>query len=141
MAIFTVHFPPAPEGAPPAADRMVLLRDEFSWPAFIFGPFWLLWRRAWLAAGLWTLALLLVGFLGVKLNVSKGVMSYVGVAMAAILGFEGSRLIAWTLSRRGYAEADLAIGDTVEEAEEVFLHRWGAASAQTAESAAGERRD
>lgn len=151
MATFTVHFPPTPEGAAPAPEKIVLLRDEFSWPAFLFGPFWLLWRRAWLAAALWTLALLAAGLIGVTLHASKGITTYVGLAMGAILGFEGVRLVAWTLARRGYTESGVILGDDIDEAEEALayqiLTRQGgaAAPAQPATPAPGaapeERRD
>ena len=51
MAVFTVFLPPAPEGAIPPPEKIVFLRDAFSWPAFVFGPLWLAWRRAFAAAG------------------------------------------------------------------------------------------
>lgn len=133
MAIFTVHLPPAASGEAPAVDKIVFLRDGFSYPAFLFGPFWLLWNRAWLAAGLWTLLLTLVGLVAWKLRVPRDAAPWVGMALGAWLGFEGARLIAWTLARRGYAESAVVIGDSAEEAEEVFFHRWrpGAVAAST----------
>lgn len=45
MASFSVFAPP---GAQMAPEKIVFLRDGFSTPAFLFGPFWLLWKRAWL---------------------------------------------------------------------------------------------
>ena len=60
MRVWTVHLPPAAteEGA---ADRRrppepVLVREAFSWGAFLFGPLWLLAHRLWLAALLWFVA-------------------------------------------------------------------------------------
>jgi hypothetical protein len=126
MAIFTVHIPPTAAGARPEPERIVFLRDGFSWPAFFFGPFWLVWRRAWLAAGLWTLLLVIVALIAWKLRVPRDAMSWAGLALAAWLGFEGVRLVAWSLARRGYVERDIVVGDDVEEAEEVFFHRWSA---------------
>jgi hypothetical protein len=124
MAVFTVHIPPAPTGAAPAADKIVFLRDGFSTLAFLFGPFWLAWNRAWLPAALWTAALVLLG-VGVKLlGVSKDAMPIVSIAMAAALGFEGSRLVAWSLARRGYSEQSVVQGDDLDEAEDVFFHNW-----------------
>jgi len=145
MAIFTVHMPPAPAGEAPAADKIVFLRDGFSIPAFLFGPFWLVWHRAWLPAALWTAALVLIGA-GTTLVASKDAMSIVSFAMATALGFEGPRLLAWSLARRGYSERSVVQGDDLDEAEDVFFHDWrtaGAASIETPSSggSAGERRD
>jgi hypothetical protein len=123
MAIFTVHLPPAPGAAFPPPEKIVFLRDGFSTPAFVFGPFWLLWRRAWIAAAGWTLLLAIIGGAGMLLKIPSETMSFAGLATALILGFEGDRLLAWSLRRQGYVEADLVIGDNVEEAEEVYFGR------------------
>ena len=71
MAIFTVHVPATRAGEAPAAEQIVLLRDGYSLAAMIFGPFWLAWNRAWIAAVGWTLLLALIAFAGVKLGVSQ----------------------------------------------------------------------
>jgi hypothetical protein len=119
MAIFTVH---TPAGAPAAAEKAVFLRDGFSVPAFFFGPLWLAWNRAFLAAAGWTALLLLVGFGGAKLGASQEALSLVNIAFGLALGFEGPRLIAWTLARRGFNESAVVAADNDEEAEEVFFH-------------------
>lgn len=124
MAMFTVHIPPAAAGQRPAPEDIIFLRDEFSWAAFIFGPFWLLWKRAWLAALLWTLALAAAYGVAWSLRVPKDAMSIIGLAFGVLLGFEGNQLRAWTLARRGYVESDVVMGHDAEEAEAVFFHRW-----------------
>lgn len=123
MAIFTIHFPPSPPGQAPSPEKIVFLRDGFSWLAFIFGPFWLAWRRAWLVAVLWTLLLVALALVAWKLKVSRDAVSWLTLALAVWLGFEGERIVAWTLARRGYVEQDLVIGDDVDEAEAAFFHR------------------
>lgn len=123
MAIYTVHLPPAAAGATPAPERIVFLRDGFSFAAFFFGPFWLLWKRAWIPAIGWTLLLALIGGAGAALKIPSDAMSWAGVAAATILGFEGDRFLAWTLQRRGYVESDVVIGDNEEEAEEAYFGR------------------
>jgi len=47
MASFSVFAPPDAQMAP---EKIVFLRDGFSTPAFLLGPVWLLWKRAWLPA-------------------------------------------------------------------------------------------
>ena len=141
MAIFTVHLPRAAPGELPQPEKVVFLRDGFSTGAFLFGPLWLVWNRAWLAAALWTLLLALVGVAVWKLRLPRDVATWVGLGFGVWLGFEGGRLIAWTLAWRGFTESAVVIGDNAEEAEEVFFHDWRpAAPAPVDEPAAGERR-
>ncbi|MBM3562613.1 MAG: DUF2628 domain-containing protein [Alphaproteobacteria bacterium] len=123
MAIFTVHVPRTASGQLPAPDRIVFLRDGFSWPAFVFGPFWLAWRRAWIVAGLWTLLLVALALLAWKLRVSREAIYWLTLALAVWLGFEGGRLVGWNLARRGYVERDLVVGEDIDEAETVFFLR------------------
>jgi Protein of unknown function (DUF2628) len=124
MAIFTVHIPAARAGEAPSAEKIVLLRDGFSVPATLLGPFWLAWNRAWIPAIGWTALLASIAFAGVKLGASSETLSLVNTALALLLGFEGSRLVAWSLARRHYNESAVVIGETPDEAEEIFFHNW-----------------
>ncbi|MFO1102727.1 MAG: DUF2628 domain-containing protein [Methylocystis sp.] len=123
MAIFTVHYPRTASGALPPPDKIFFLRDGFSWPALLFGPFWLAWRRAWIVAGLWTLLLVALALIAWKMRVSRDAISWLTFALAVWLGFEGERLVGWNLARRGYVEQDLVVGDDIDEAETAFFHR------------------
>ena len=125
MATFTVHLPPPDGDDIPPPEKIVFLRDGFSAPAFVFGPFWLLWKRAWIPAAGWTTLLLLIAGFGAAFKIPSEAMSFAGLAVSGVLGFEGERLLAWSLRRRGYTESDVVIGDNQDEAEEVFFHRWG----------------
>ena len=131
MAIFTVHIPAARAGEAPSAEKIVLLRDGFSLPAMLLGPFWLAWNRAWIPAIGWTSLLALIVLAGVKLGASSETLSLVNTALALLLGFEGSRLVAWSLARRHYNESAVIIGESADEAEEIFFHNWRGASAVT----------
>ena len=129
MAIFTVHIPAARAGEAPSAEKIVLLRDGFSVPAMLLGPFWLAWNRAWIPAIGWTVLLALIVFAGMKLGASSQTLSLVNSALAFVLGFEGSRLVAWSLARRHYSESAVVIGETADEAEEIYFHNWRGAEA------------
>jgi hypothetical protein len=120
MAVFTVHLPP--EGAD-APEKIRFVREGFSSAAFFFGPVWLLWKRAWIAAIAWTLLLAAIGGAGSLLKINKGAMTFAGLATALVLGFESDRVIAWSLRRRGYEEKDVVIADNEDEAEEVYFSR------------------
>lgn len=124
MAIFTVHVPATRAGEAPSAERIVFLRDGFSLSATIFGPLWLAWNCSWVAALGWALLLAAVAFIGVKLGVSKRTLLLAGLALSVALGFEGVRLVAWTLARRGYNESAVVVGENADEAEEIFFNNW-----------------
>jgi hypothetical protein len=129
MAIFTVHVPAASAGEAPPAEKIVFLRDGFSLSATLFGPFWLAWNRAWLGALGWALLLAAIAFAGHKLGLPQRTMALVGLALSVVLGFEGVRLVAWSLSRKGYSESSVVVGENVDDAEEIFFHNWRPATA------------
>jgi hypothetical protein len=127
MAVFTVHLPKVAAGGTPASETIVFLRDGFSAPAFIFGPFWLAWHRAWLPALLIGALQLLIALGGERLfRLSGDGATIVSLGLAAALGFEGARLVAWSLARKGYVESAVVTGHDQEEAEEAFFLQRGA---------------
>ncbi len=89
MRIYTAHTLPR---RPP-----VLVREGFSWGALIFGPFWLLAHRAWIAGVLALCAGILIAAL------AKGdLATELLLALAWLLGLFGQDLRRWSLSRRGF---------------------------------------
>ncbi len=132
MTSFTVHVPPAAPGQPPAPEKIVFLRDAFSPSAFVFGPLWFLWKRAWLPAFLWALLLALLAGAGALLKIPADAMSLAGLAASVFLGFEAGRILAWSLKLRGYTESDVVIGDNEDDAEAVYFSRLRARESQGA---------
>ncbi len=56
MAFYTVMIPPPGSGgARDEIEQAQLLPETFAWPAFVFGGFWLLGKRLWLATLLYVL--------------------------------------------------------------------------------------
>ena len=101
MRIFTAHL---------AAGRAPRLVPEgFSLGAFLFGPFWLLAHRAWLA-GIIALAVLIA--IGVLAGSMLGAVtpSIILLGYAALLGWSGRDLCRWSLTRRGYEESHVLAG-------------------------------
>ena len=119
MAIYLV-MTPAGEGE--ALEKAVFLRDGFSIGAFIFGPLWLVWNRAFLAAGLWFALITTLAFGGTALGVRPEATALINFALAIALGFEGVRLLVCALERRGFRERAVVACDSAQEAEEVFFH-------------------
>src|SRR4051812_7761133 len=48
MSIYTVHEPPSTQQSAPDPERLVFVRDGFSFWAFLLTPAWMLWHGLWL---------------------------------------------------------------------------------------------
>ncbi len=123
MASFSVFLPPGAQATP---ERIVFLRDGFSTPAFLFGPVWLLWKRAWMPAATVVALLSLLTLLAQLPGASPILSVFLGLALAIWLGLEGRQILGWSLKRRGYVESDVIIAENEDEAEEVYFARMDA---------------
>ena len=75
----------------------VLVREGWSWAAFLFGPLWLLAKRAWIVAALEAVGLaLMVGFL------SAPFWRPALLGLALLNGLLGRDGVRWALDRRGF---------------------------------------
>ncbi len=134
MAVYSVHLPGAPGQKPNASDA-AFVREGFCWPAFVFGPFWLLGRRLWLSAALWFAAFfILSGLAGAGLLSSGASLLLIGL-MQIFIGVEAERLIEKQLWRQGYDLAEIIAAPHLEEAEMTFFRRLGAEAAAPARAA------
>jgi hypothetical protein len=99
MAIFTVHAPPGDLAEAIAADRVVLVREGFSWWA-LFVPFlWAPAKRLWLVLLGWVVATVLIELVDLFVDPTLGSIGSIVFALwfaAAARDFE-----RWTLTRRG----------------------------------------
>lgn len=124
MPVYTVHAP-FPAGADlRATDRFVFVRDGFHFWAMIFGPFWLLWNRLWLALLAWVVFLVAFNAGLSVLGVGRGSIFVADLIVAFLLGLEGSTLRRWTLSRGKWRQLDVVIADDQDTAESRFFERW-----------------
>lgn len=97
MRVFTSHL---------RADRMPLLvREGFSWGAFLFGFLYLAANRAWIPAVLNLAALLLAVALGRATGSGAPLLG-----LALLQGFLGRDLVRWGLSRRGFSPGPVVAG-------------------------------
>jgi len=131
MAVYTVFEPPARTGnAAERAERIVFIRDGFSWSAFLFGPVWLLWRRLWLVLVLYA-ALTTLVYVGLRYaGVGAVGQGLVGFLIALLVGVEAATLRRFTLARKGWRELGIVIGDDLESAERRFFDAWVAGQAE-----------
>lgn len=125
MAVYSVFEPPPRAGDNlVGAEHFVFVRDGFSWSAFIFGPFWMLFHRLFLALALWILLVIGSAALARLLSVSSGSELAVIVLLALLVGLEASTLRRWALQRRGWRDLGTVVGDELEAVERRFFDDW-----------------
>jgi len=130
MATFLVLERDRTDDAVADADRVVFVRDGFSWLAALLTLPWLLWHRAWLAALIWTLGLVLatsgVAALGQEYGAGlvDPVSTLVTLAFALVAGFEANGWRARAMQRRGFHLAGTVTGRRREDCERRFFSGW-----------------
>jgi len=130
MASYTVFAPPvSASGGAGDADRLIFVRDGFSWGAFLIPVLWLLYRRLWIALCFYALFLVAIELAGRFLGAPTA--AALGLLGALFLGFEGAVLRRWALARRGFVETGLVDAASQEEAEIRYFH--GAAEPASAD--------
>ena len=97
----------------PGTETPIALREGFSWPAFLFGPLWLAWHRAWMeagiAGGLWLLTFTLPPLPSALAQ----------LALFWLIGLEGNGLRRRALERKGCIEKTVV---PAHDADEALLH-------------------
>jgi hypothetical protein len=126
MPVFTVHAPRADDDEPQRAapERFRFVSDGFYFWAFVFGPFWLLYRRLWLALVGYVLFTVAMAYTLTALQAGAGTRLFVMLLIALLLGLEAASLRRWTLARRGWQPVGVTIGDDQDTAERRFFDRW-----------------
>jgi hypothetical protein len=100
---------------------VLVIRESFSWFAFLFSVFWALWNRLWLVAlGLAFLEILLTAsttYIGVD-AISTAIIS---LGLAVIIGFTGNDLKRWTLAGRAYVPEGIVLAPDADSALQRYL--------------------
>ena len=107
MPVYTVHAPVVNNMDLRATDRFAFVRDGFHVWAAVFGVLWLAWHRLWLALIGWIVLMTVIDIAFARLGFGGGVVFFVDVLLALLLGFEAASLKRWTLSRRRWRQLDM----------------------------------
>ncbi len=125
MAVYTVHQPPVRHADPlPDAERIVFVRDGFSFWAFLVGPVWMLWHRMWLVLLGYVVVVAAVDAALAVLGASRMTISVAGLFIAVLVGLEASTLRRFSLRRRGFHNVGIVSGADREDAERRFFGTW-----------------
>lgn len=125
MPVFTVHAPRADDEKLQCAapDQFCIVRDGFYVWAFLFGPFWLLYRRLWLATLGYLVVMAAFAMALTALHAGGGIWFVVALLLASLLGLEAGSLCRWTLARRGWQSVCVVVGEDPEIVERRFFNR------------------
>jgi hypothetical protein len=146
MRTYTVHEPPeAPAGRIERAERLVFVKDGFSWMAALFPPVWLIVHRLWWPLFGYLVLGAVLGGLG-NLIAWLGWMSdpdasawtgLAGMALNLLIGFEASVLRRWGLDRRRWRTVGSVSGRSAQECERRFFELWLPAQPSVVAAAGG----
>jgi hypothetical protein len=125
MATFTVHEPPNP----PAdrierGERLVFVKDGFSWAAALFAPVWLLAHRLWWPLIGYVLLSVMLQALPHVAALDQRWLGLAGLALNLLVGLEADTLRRWGLARRGWSTLGTVTGRTASECERRFFDAW-----------------
>ena len=107
--IYTAH--EKPETAE-LADRVILVREGFSFWAFLFSLLWLLSERLWLASLGYFFLLVTIGYLAEELAFNSLQLAAAQLFLQVMLGCLAYDLKRWTLARHGYRMTGIVAAET-----------------------------
>ena len=124
MVIFTVHEPPnGPGDRLDRAERLVFVKDGFSWIAALIPPVWLLVKGLWLELAIYMGATGLVVWLLTTAETNTASSAFL-VFVQIVFGFEAGAIYSAALERRGWAVVGTVAGRDREDCERRFLEFW-----------------
>jgi hypothetical protein len=126
MRLYTVHI--RRTSRDPDRD-VVLVREGFSWGAFLFTVLWALWRRLWLAAFLILLGALVLDSVAALARLDPVGEAVLSLAYALYIGFAGNDWRRRALARRGYDEQAAVGAADLGDAERRYFDQAAAAPA------------
>lgn len=128
MASYLVMTPPHGADEP---DSARFIRDGFSFLAFAFPLFWMLWHRMWLYALIFFLVIAFIGALAEDLD-APGAIVMVQLALSLLVGLEGGALREWHLRSKGWTLKAAFFALSLDQAEEIYFSSAVAPSTQPA---------
>src|SRR3954447_3080894 len=136
MPVYTVHEPPRRDDELLAhTARVRFVRDGFHFWAFLLAPLWMLLHRLWLELIAYALIVSGAVFALWRLGVEESAGFWVALFLAILVGMEASSLLRWKLSRRGFEQVGIVVGDNLGDAERRFFDRWSGEPREASPSA------
>jgi hypothetical protein len=118
MLLYSVHL--RRHGLDPERD-IQLVKEGFSWPAFLFSFLWALWHRLWLTAAAIFLAVSAVNAAVYWLRPDWLSQTALSVGLGVIVGYLGNDLRRRKLTRLGFVFDGAVSGDDPDKALRRYL--------------------
>lgn len=109
-----------------AAERVVFVREKFSWAALFFAPLVLLRYRLWLVFAAYVAVGIIVGLAVALMDLPELVGEVVMAGFNVLIALELPALRVRKLAHLGYAEEGVVVAEDREEAEQRFFADWTA---------------
>jgi len=123
MTLFTVHIPVEARDPQEIADKIRVIPEKASLPAFLLGPIWLVAQGAYLAVGAWVgMVVALVGAM-VLLGLAPAGLAAIMLLIQIFIGVEGHQMVRAAASRGRFTCVDVVNARDAEEAESLALRR------------------
>lgn len=114
---FTVHFKAG------AREETLFVKEGFSLLAFLLGPFWLLFHRAWAPAAFTFALAVAFKYLEITGHIDPLQLSLLSLLLQVWIGFEARDWQREALEARGYALMDVVMEQSEERAELRYYER------------------
>ena len=123
MTLFTVHIPVEARDPQEIADRIRVIPEKASLPAFLLGPIWLVAQGAYLAVGVWVVAMTAMVGAVLVLGLAPPGLAAVVLLIQIFIGVEGHQMARGAASRGRFKCVDVVNARDAEEAESLALRR------------------
>lgn len=118
MRLYSVHL--RRHGLDPDRD-LVLVKEGFSWPAFLLSFLWALAHRLWLAAAVIAAAHVVLSIAVILLGADPVSEIALSLGLGLIVGFVANDLRRRKLARQGFAFAGVVVADDADSALRRYL--------------------
>lgn len=103
---------------------LLAVKAGFSWPAFLFGSLWMLFKKLWMNAAIWIAAHFALGFLSLaplpESDTNALLAAFTLIIAYSYLwlvpGFKGNEWLETDLIKRGFKQIDSVSSETPDAA-------------------------
>jgi len=125
MRTYTIHEPPEPPAdRVDRAERLVFVKDGFSWAAALFAPLWFLLHRLWWPLLAYVAVSAALKFAQQTASLDARWLGLAGLGLNLLIGFEADTLRRWGLERRGWRLIGTVTGVSTTDCERRFFDSW-----------------
>lgn len=121
MSLYAVYAPAKGIESLKDADKVVAVRDGFSWPAFILTGFWLLFYRQWMGFAVYVALFLAVAVLMQMMGFGGGTELLVGLCVSFWFGIEAPMMRMRALEKQNFKLARFVDASSPEQAYAAFF--------------------